>query len=145
MVDLHNPSERRLHLHPRHKRVIHFLHRPRALDVLQVRPHGQPVGDVEAVVQLGVVFGTLQRHETGVVVVVDAARRVEQFRPLLHIVVDVDSRYAKADIVLGPTIKETFVDHAHLLVVVHHVGGLVVHRGIGEQAQPATGIAAVRL
>jgi hypothetical protein len=60
-----NALERRLNFQARDQRVVDFIHTARVSDVLQVGTHGQPVGDVEAVVDLVVVFGFANRRDTG--------------------------------------------------------------------------------
>ncbi|MCY1541149.1 hypothetical protein D9M68_768250 [compost metagenome] len=46
-----------------------------------------------------------------------------------------DTRHGEADIITRTQIEWPLVDHPDLLIVVHHIGCLVVHRQVGEHAQ----------
>ncbi|KPX38410.1 Uncharacterized protein ALO70_05746 [Pseudomonas amygdali pv. eriobotryae] len=113
------------------------------LDVLQVGTHGQPVGNVEAVVDFRVVLSALDRQVARVVVVVDAADLVGQTHTILHIVVDVDTGDTDTDVIFRTRVERTFVRETDLLVVIDEVGGLVVHGSVGKNAQAARCIAIV--
>src|SRR5690606_24411621 len=58
--------------------AIDLRHPARVADVLQVGAYREPVGQVDAVIQLGAVLGVLYRKEAGIVVVVEAGGLVGQ-------------------------------------------------------------------
>ena len=110
---------------------------------MQVGTHGQPIGDVEAVVNLGVVFSALHRQIVRVVVIVDPADLVNQACTVLRIIIDVDPSDTHAHVIFWTPIERTFVGQADLLVVIDVVGGLVMHGCVGERTQATGSIAVV--
>ena len=93
--------ERRLNFQARYQRVVDFIHAARLDNVLQVRTHSQPVGDVETVVEFDVVLSLTNRRVQRIVVVAHAPGVVEQLRVLLHIIVDMQASDANADVIFG--------------------------------------------
>jgi hypothetical protein len=68
---------------------------------------------------------------------------VQQLSVFLHVIVDVDTRRANADVILWTRVERAFVHKHHRLVVVDEVGVLVVEGGVGRDVQTAGRIAVV--
>ncbi|MNN67597.1 hypothetical protein D3C81_1832390 [compost metagenome] len=106
-------------------------------DELQVRPHRQPLGQVNTVVELGVVLDLLDRQVSRVIVILDTIGRIGQRRILAVRRVHMHLGHCKADVILRPCREQPLVHRAYRHIVVDLAGLLVMHRGHGEQAQSA--------
>ncbi|MCY1175085.1 hypothetical protein D9M73_153080 [compost metagenome] len=112
-------------------------------DVLQVRTNSQPVGHVEAVVDLVVVFGFTNGREQRIVVFRNTVGRVGQFSVFLHVIVDMDTGETDAHVILGTRVERALVHEHQRLVVVDEVGVFVVERCVGRDVQTTGSIAIV--
>lgn len=82
------PLEGRTYHQAANQSIVYLVHAPRMNDVLQVRPQGEPIGDLGPVVDLGTVLIPLYRQVTGIVIVGDVIDLVDQTLPLADVISD---------------------------------------------------------